>query len=85
MKELDNKEVGQIRFEFTDGTWFILDHQSLKHLKTETKLKMDFVLSEVFEEIECKRLEAGESDSNNDLGINVDDSIKTRDIGPGQK
>lgn len=85
MRELENKEIGQIRFEFTDGTWFIFDHMQMRHLKIETKLEMDFVLSKVFEELEAKRLQAGESDTSNDLGIDVDDSIRTKDIGPGQK
>ncbi len=41
MKELELKEIAQIRFEFSDGTWFILDHQSMQHLKPETKQEVD--------------------------------------------
>lgn len=86
MREMENKEIGQIRFEFTDGSWFIVDQMKLRHLKTETKLEMDFALSKVFEELEAIRIQAGESDTNeNTLGIDVNDTIKTKDVGPGQK
>jgi len=80
MKELDLKEIGQIRFEFTDGTWFILDHQSMRHLKFETKQEVDFALSKACEEIEAKRIAAGETDNpENHLGINVKEDIQTKD------
>lgn len=79
MHEMENKEVGQIRFEFSDGTWFILDQQSLRHLKAETKLEIDFAISKAFEEIEAKRLEAEKLNSDEDLGINVKDVINTKD------
>lgn len=79
MHEMENKDVGQIRFEFSDGTWFILDQQSLRHLKTETKLDIDFAISKAFEEIEVKRLEAEKIESAQDLGINVKDDINTKD------
>ena len=79
MREFENKEIGQIRFEFTDGTWFILDRSSFQHISFETKTKLDFATSEAYEQIEAKRIAAGENDSSNDLGINVNDSIKTKD------
>jgi hypothetical protein len=80
MKELENKEIGQIRFEFIDGTWFILDQASLRHISFETKTKLDFATSEAFEQIEAKRRIAGESDNpENHLGIEVKEDINTKD------
>lgn len=80
MKELENKEIGQIRFEFTDGTWFILDQASLRHVSFETKTKLDFATSEAFEQIEEKRKKAGETDKQeNHLGINVKENINSKD------
>lgn len=86
MKETDNKEIAQIRFEFTDGTWFILDQHSLRHLKTETKLEVDFSLSKVFEEIESKRIKNEEENTirGYNLGIDTGEDVGTRDVGPGQ-
>lgn len=85
MKELELKEIAQIRFEFTDGTWFILDQQSMRHLKFETKQEVDFALSKTFEEIEAKRLAALETDSGNHIGVDVSDTVKSKDVGPGQR
>jgi hypothetical protein len=79
MRELENKEIGQIRFEFKDGTWFILDHQSLQHVTFETKNKIDFALSEAFEQIEAKRKLSGDPDKADNLNINVKDDVNSKD------
>ena len=80
MKELENKEISQIRFEFIDGTWFILDHHSLNHLKRETRQEVDFALSKAFEEIEAKRLLSLEKNNpENHLSIETKENINIKD------
>lgn len=84
MEELDNKNIGQIRFEFDDASWFILDHQTLKHVKPETKLELDFAISKVYEEIQTARDKAKEKKGGSDLGINTNDDIDSKDVFGGQ-
>lgn len=79
MEEFDNKEVGQIRFEFTDGTWFILDQNSLRHLKSETKNEVDSAISKACGEILEKRKEAEKQEGASDLGVQVTEELNTKD------
>ena len=82
MREMENREVGQIRFQFTDGTWFVLDQMSLKHVNSESKMKLDFAVSEVFEQIEEAREKAEQIQKENEnfhLGIDVKEDINSKD------
>lgn len=86
MEEMHDKEIGQIRFEFTDGSWFVLDEMKLRHLDTQTRTELNIAISKTFEEIEHKRIQ---SEAENilrspDIGISTQDGIGTRDVGPGQ-
>lgn len=79
MKELENKEISQIRFEFTDGTWFFIANHNLQFVSKETKDQIDLAISKAFNEIE----KAGEiHDSKNyekgqDLGVQASENIKS--------
>lgn len=81
----EEKKVTQIRFEFDDETWEIIDHQNLKHIKEETKAKLDVALFNLVEELYEKRAESEKEEGGSDLGIEVKEDIKTKDVGPGQK
>lgn len=79
MKEFETKEIAQIRFEFTDGTWFIFDHQTMRHLKPETKLEVDFALSKACDEIETAREIAEKTQGGKDFNIETQENINTKD------
>jgi hypothetical protein len=79
MKELENKEIDAIRFEFKDGTSFVLDPMKLQHVSYEAKNELDLTISRVFNEIEEKRMQHKDDEGGPDLGVNANDNVRSVD------